>query len=1359
MSKTDQVIEAKLLKGRYRRLKAGLIALALIAVLLVSPFVLVRYAPVREWMLADGARQLGLDGEVHLSIGAIERFDPTGFAFSEVAFSVTDSSGTYRPVIETDFLAAHWSLLNLLRWRLAISQLSVGTITLHQDALALLEREKSQSPHPDLPTADGLPGRYPLINVSRLNLGPFLVQNGDSLEVECGLSIRDLVSSGDEVTFNIDRGWGLISGLSLSLLLEGGEVYWHRDGYGELRQIQLASHDVTGRLNASYNRSSEKPLSAKIEMDRFDPVLVARHYLPEVTLLQSDSLRGTTSFTGSFDDFELVFDVGGQILGEELRRGQAQLAAGSGPILARNISIDADAGKVTGTISWDDGHDEGSFDLRWRALDIHTNWLPWLHELPLNERVSGSGAVELFVPDDGAVTVSGSAQLSACRPWQIEMERLDFSGQVIVEEGVYADHLQIQLPGGNVTGQGFWPLNELEADGMFEIDSLSLSALPVEWRQGILGQFDGSGTISGIATDPVFEGSLTGHNLRRGDWSAELLSAGSLLFWPRDFRGSGNIELWRIRNKDREPANLSLRFSRWDRWINMDTDLRLPNGTVHLSGLVDPESQVTVERGLITAPEMDSWYLERPWTLSWLPDSLVADSLCLVTDTSRLAVGGTWNRNTDQINAGLELDDFNLTRLQNFLGSPITLSGTCDLALEANGVLPDPTVEIALGGDSLHIGFVDLGKTDLAMGWTDSSLTVGPVICASDLQRVSISAIPLAVNRSLFSLFGSEPGADGQSTPGWHALAQAPWEGSIEIDRLNLSKWGPALGLEDGRADGTLRNIEVTRKVGGRDVPIHVVAPWDLRPASAGTGGLSGILRGRIDLGGSPLNPRLRLAGVSEMIQLAGYPIGTLKMDMGYADSVVTTSQLSLTVEDEISWLHGVYPFAISFLPFEAGVLEAPVSMTAELSNLNLALLSGFTKYLPDAQGGLRGRLVIAGTGSDPNLNGNLRLLAAGCRIPGRSERIYNVTGSATVSKDGIEISECQGETGPRGRLFANGKVEWDGTFELFGHGEDIPVFEQGQYDFLVSVDSVHAWREPTRPGEEPPLPRLTGSVEMLQGILTPDLSGGSGATKLLPWEIDLSLSVPGNVQVSQSNAKVRIGEGALNLAYRQPYWNISGSLDIVDGNYRLFNNNFIVRDGTLEFRDTGVGPDITVAINGETFVVTSQLNNTTETNESNPETVTIEVNVQGKPEELQVSLSSVPPLSPEEIVELLSYGRFINDQGNFAAASQTQTILFNTLVEQVESNLTEQFPLFAHVAIEPGVSGDGTRVSVRPVITPAFTGNYTQELSLDPAWELSLYYRLSRMLYLRAGVARDREGTTGYNDEYSLDLKCRFEY
>ena len=182
--------------------------------------------------------------------------------------------------------------------------------------------------------------------------------------------------------------------------------------------------------------------------------------------------------------------------------------------------------------------------------------------------------------------------------------------------------------------------------------------------------------------------------------------------------------------------------------------------------------------------------------------------------------------------------------------------------------------------------------------------------------------------------------------------------------------------------------------------------------------------------------------------------------------------------------------------------------------------------------------------------------------------------------------------------------------------------------------------------------------------------------------------------------------------------------------------------------------------IDGETYVM---LADTTASGAA--ENVRVEVHVEGKPDELQITLTSDPPYSPEEIATLLSYGRFLTETGRFQTdrlGQETQGVLFNEIFRRIELSVNDQIPMQTSVAIETGTGDDlwrPRRVRLQQMITPQLTGNYTLGVYEGTNWELSLQYRLSRILYLRAGMVRDRESRPGYNDIYSLDLRCYFEY
>ncbi len=1346
-------------RGSARRLRAGVIALFLLVSIVSVPFLILRLPAVRQLVLSDLAKRLGWGENVTLSISAIKYFNPAGFSFADIDVTAPDSTGVVQEIISVGQFSASWSLSNFLSWRIAINNIDISSVSVCKDHLYLLDG-KSAEDEPDTKPARAATGKLPRVKIQQFNFGPSVFTDHTGEVCNLDINLSNISITPENVVLTISGGKLDLDRLGLEIETQTGLLSWNPAGTGAVRGLNLLSEDLRGRVSAVYNYESEIPYSVSLFIDRLNPSPITSRYLPGIVPAPDDSLAGLVFFEAGVDGHNLNFDLTGRLQSETLHQGRFGLEINNGEIVISDLTINADAGNVNGNIIYHPATRQGEASLAWTELDFQTNWLPWVNVIPLDAPFGGACDVDFFAPPDSQVTIMGQVEVLECRPWGVDIDRIGFKGEVRHLEAVFADTVVIDLPGGGVHGYGYWPLDDRPVDISADIDSLQLLSLPVAWRQAATGLVRGQAHISGIAADPVIEGSLQIQNLQRGEWHSDLLSAGSLLFWPRDIRGSGNLELWRLQNGDGPVSNVNLRFSRWDRWVSIDSNLRLPQTEAHLVGRIDPLGQLEIESGSFLIPDVGSWRLNQPWTLFWSADSLVADTLCFSSELSRLCLYGNWIGKTKQISADLSLTGFDFSDLGDLHDGLASFRGNCDLEVGVSGYLPDPMVLVDFSSADFEAGPFKLGQVSLDAIWENQSLSVGPVTLNSNQQNVVLPELKLQVDETLGSLIGLDRDSIATAQPMMTKLGQSSWAGQIQVNRFDFSQWDHILGLRSGTSEGSLRNIEMLRTIGGRQVPIRVEAPWDLQPTKTGTGGLSGVLAGGVSISGTPAHPVLNLAAQSEQLYLAGVPVGSLDLNLAYADSVLILDSLSLSHESTSSRVNGSYPYNIMFLPPETGPLPDTVAVSAILSELNLALLSGFLRDLPDAEGELNGRINIGGLGTAPVLEGHLQLENGGCRIPGRSERIYGARAEAALSTEGLRIPFSEAYSGPHGVISGEGLVNWNGLFDFRGQAENIQVLEQGQYDFLVTADSLHLWRDPL---DDPAtrLTRITGNIEVLQGSLTPDLSGGAGAgggqPKELPYLIDLNISVPGNIRVSQTNAKVHMGEGDLKLAYRAPNWNISGGLNILSGNYRLFNNNFIIRDGTLDFRDSGTGPDVTVAINGETFVVATSQGGTGE--EGNVETITIEVNVQGKPDNLQISLSSVPPLSPEEIVELLSYGRFINSEGNFAGATTTTNMLFNTLVERVEQNLAEQFPLFAHVAFEPGVSGDGTRVSVRPVITPAFTGNYSQELSLDPAWELSLYYRLSRMLYLRAGVARDRQGTANFDDEYSLDLKCRFEY
>jgi autotransporter translocation and assembly factor TamB len=542
--------------------------------------------------------------------------------------------------------------------------------------------------------------------------------------------------------------------------------------------------------------------------------------------------------------------------------------------------------------------------------------------------------------------------------------------------------------------------------------------------------------------------------------------------------------------------------------------------------------------------------------------------------------------------------------------------------------------------------------------------------------------------------------------------------------------------------------------VAGRRVPLRMVAEWDLGPGAAGRR-LDGTLSGQVTLEGTPREPALRALLQVPELRFAQVPLGRLSLGATYIDSLARLEEFRLEHNGHTTWGRGFYPLHFSLGPPALIPVAAPARVAAQIDEFDLAPLSGLTRWLPDASGALSGQITVEGTGAEPQLRGTLSLKDGGMRIPGRGERIYDTEALLAIGPEGLRIRSLDARSGRHGIITAVGTFRGPEDFDFSAVAEKVPISEQGRYDVVATAD-LSAYTAPDDEGEI--RPRLDGVVEVEVGTITQDFSARDPASSFgrrNPWIIDLDMETSGNIRVSQVNTRAELGEGELQLVYQWPYWNASGNLEIVGGTYRLLNNVFTIQSGTVEFRDTGRGPDLTLDIDAETAVTVAG------TEDAPSEIVTVEVQVYGKPEALEISLSSTPPLSEEEIVELLSVGRFSATGTRFqAAAEETQWILLNTMVDRIEASLIEQSPLFSRVGIAAGASGeDPLRVTVRPVLTSQVMVNYSQDLTFDPARELSMHYRLQRGLYLRAGIARDRQSSGAFSEEYSLDLRYRFEY
>ncbi|MCK4415195.1 MAG: translocation/assembly module TamB domain-containing protein [Candidatus Eisenbacteria sp.] len=1341
---------------RRRRLGWGVLLLAL-AVLLASPFLIVRIASVRESLLRAGAGRLGLGPDERLRIGRVERFDPLHLSLADVAFETRDSLD-WQPVTSVDRVRLKWSARSLLAGALGLSSLEVDSLRVWLPRAAAMRAARADPSPPVRRRTGGFD--LPRFSIDRLRLSGLELIDQEGSRVRGDLLLAEIVSSPAAATGEVVSGALIEPRSDLEARFRDGRLFVRRGELIELRGLQVSTHASRLELRARKDLTDpEIPLRLDLTAVDLRPPLLDRVLPAFIEPAAGDSLTGSVELWFGRGHWLGDLSLAGHLAGEELAGLNALVEFSSDTMQVSNLWLEGGMGEISGRVIWDRVGGSLAVTVGPSRIDPLSPWLPWLHDLPHDGRAFGLSGEVTVRPREGRPTlIAGRCALTEAAPWGIETRVLRLRGSLETGRVLWIDAIDAELLAGRLHAEGAWTFDERDLDVRVVFDSVALGGLPEAWNRGLSGSLSGRLDLGGPHGDPELTGLVTGRRLKWSEWHADSLWIPQLRLRPGTLRGTGTIELAGVRRGAQGPAGrLSLLLAREQGSLAAVGRLRHPLLDAEVSASIDPQGSASLRRLVATSPQLGAWSLEHPVHLRWSPDSLISDTLRLASQGSRVDAALCWARTAGHIDGALRVDCFDLARLNGWLAGADSLRGRCDLQLSLEGGLGAPLLTLDVAGDEVEWGAIDLGRCRLQLAWLDSTLVLGPIEMHSAAHHLRVPQILMAPGATVTDWLQAAP--DTSRSPAAFGrgrvahLLESPWVGLIEVLEIDLAAYSGPLGFLPavGEAgDGTITYLNVA----GRRVPLRMVAAWDLGPGVAQRR-LSGTLRGRLTFEGTPHRPALRAVLRVPELRFAQVPLGALVLNVAYHDSLARIEEFRLVRDDHTTWARGFYPVHFSLGPPAVDPVAAPVRVSAEIDQLDLALLSGLTRWLPDASGTLSGQVTLEGTGDDPQLRGTLSLSGGGLRIPGRSERIYEVEALLAIGPEGLRIRSLDARSGRRGTIAAVGVFRSSEDFDFSAVAEHVHIFEQGRYDILATGD-LSAYTAPDPAGEI--RPHLDGTIEVEVGTITQDFSSRDPASSFGQsnrWIIDLDVETAGNIRVSQVNTRAELGAGELQLVYQWPYWNASGSLDIVGGTYRLLNNVFVIQSGTVEFRDTGRGPDLTIAIDAETAVTVAGVE------DAPSAVVTVEVQVYGKPEALEISLSSAPPLSEEEIVELLSIGRFSGTGTRFkAAAEETQWILLNTMVDRIEASLIEQSPFFSRVGIAAGTSGeDPLRVTVRPVMTSAVMVNYSQDLTFDPARELSMHYRLQRGFYLRAGIARDREGPDAFSEEYSLDLRYRFEY
>jgi translocation-and-assembly-module (TAM) inner membrane subunit TamB-like protein len=339
----------------------------------------------------------------------------------------------------------------------------------------------------------------------------------------------------------------------------------------------------------------------------------------------------------------------------------------------------------------------------------------------------------------------------------------------------------------------------------------------------------------------------------------------------------------------------------------------------------------------------------------------------------------------------------------------------------------------------------------------------------------------------------------------------------------------------------------------------------------------------------------------------------------------------------------------------------AAVSMQGELTARDLSFLAALTPSLRRVGGSLDGRLAMEGTLSEPRLTGSLSVHQGELRTNTRVPALENLEAELTFDKNRILVQSLAGEFGAAPFSIAGTIALEEGQpqFDLTVKGEQILLVRASGLRIRADADLRLA-------GPYEHL-KWTGLLDLRDARYTRDFdflgaSRGGGpkpdgrlelfSLRQPPWsgmefDVDVRASEPFAVENNLARGRLRPD---LRLVGTGPAPELLGTVFVDPARVRLPVCILRLSSGTMTFASTD--PNVPqLDLHAETRV----------------RGYDISVNVSGPPNEPTVLLTSVPPLSHEELVVLVLTGQLpeqaLSQKGGEQAAETVAVFVGQDLI------------------------------------------------------------------------------------------------
>ncbi|MDX1267681.1 MAG: translocation/assembly module TamB domain-containing protein, partial [Oceanisphaera sp.] len=240
-----------------------------------------------------------------------------------------------------------------------------------------------------------------------------------------------------------------------------------------------------------------------------------------------------------------------------------------------------------------------------------------------------------------------------------------------------------------------------------------------------------------------------------------------------------------------------------------------------------------------------------------------------------------------------------------------------------------------------------------------------------------------------------------------------------------------------------------------------------------------------------------------------------------------------------------------------------------------------------------------------------------------------------------------------------------------------------------------------------------------------------------LPVDIRINVRLTEDVRLEAFGLDTRL-EGQLRIVQRpKRSMRANGEIRLVDGKFRAYGQNLLIRDGSILFSGPLDQPNLRV----------EAIRNPSSMSDSS---IIVGVRVSGSATQPKLEVFSDPSMPQVEQLSYLLRGRGLEGGGETDGNALVQSMLLGAGVGKIGglvTNVGEALGL-QDVSLDTGGSGDSTEVNISAYVLPGLQIGYGVGV-FSAIGELRLRYELLPRLYLQA--------TSGLSQ--AIDLFYRFEF